>query len=240
MSGSGTTSYFTDALGSTVALSDASGSTAAEFTYEPYGKNTKTGSGDTPFRYTGRDDDGTGLYYYRARYYHPQFARFAAEDPIGLDGGINLYAYVGGNPTGFIDPLGLRNVDPSNADGVPGGSGPWTNQYHGQGGEGSPAAAMATVVATIVGVPVAIGVVVATVPVAAGQVAAAAANTVVRRVAWEFARAAIEANIASPDLSKTEPPDLDPKQAIERTRDQSGVPKRPSKLFPRIPPLICR
>jgi RHS repeat-associated protein len=107
----GTTSYFTDALGSTVALTDGSRATNAEFTYEPYGKNSKTGAGDTPFRYTGRDDDGTGLYYYRARYYHPQLGRFVAEDPIGLAGGINLYAYVGGNPLSYVDPLGLDYFD---------------------------------------------------------------------------------------------------------------------------------
>jgi RHS repeat-associated protein len=110
VTGSGTTSYFTDALGSTVALTDGSGATSAEFTYEPYGKNTKTGSGDTPFRYTGRDDDGTGLYYYRARYYHPQLARFVAEDPIGFAGGINLYAYVYADPISLIDPLGHGGI----------------------------------------------------------------------------------------------------------------------------------
>jgi RHS repeat-associated protein len=108
ITGSGTTSYFADALGSSVALSDGSGTTTAEFTYEPYGKNSKTGSGDTPFRYTARDDDGTRLYYYRARYYHPGLGRFISEDPIGLAGGLNLYAYVGGNPLSYVDPLGLR------------------------------------------------------------------------------------------------------------------------------------
>jgi RHS repeat-associated protein len=108
---SATTSYFTDALGSTVALTDGSGSTTAAFTYEPYGKSSKTGAGDTPFRYTGRDDDGTGLYYYRARYYHPQLARFVTEDPIGLLGGPNLYAYVAGNPLSYGDPLGLTEQD---------------------------------------------------------------------------------------------------------------------------------
>jgi RHS repeat-associated protein len=74
-------------------------------------ESSKTGAGDTPFRYTGRDDDGTGLYYYRARYYHPQLACFVAEDAIGFDGGINLYAYVGGNPISIADALGLRPGD---------------------------------------------------------------------------------------------------------------------------------
>jgi RHS repeat-associated protein len=112
VTGSGTTSYFTDALGSTIALTDGSGSTTAELTYEPYGKNGKTGTGDTPFRYTARDDDGTGLYYYRARYYHPGLGRFVTEDPIGLAGGINPYAYANGNPISLRDPLGLEGENP--------------------------------------------------------------------------------------------------------------------------------
>ena len=51
------------------------------------------------------------LYYYRARWYDPQARRFISEDPIGLNGGINLYAYVGNNPVNRIDPWGLRDVD---------------------------------------------------------------------------------------------------------------------------------
>ncbi|MGY4728954.1 RHS repeat-associated core domain-containing protein [Burkholderia pyrrocinia] len=46
------------------------------------------------------------MYYYRARYYRPAFSRFVAEDLIGLAGGANLYAYVGGNPSSYIDPYG--------------------------------------------------------------------------------------------------------------------------------------
>jgi hypothetical protein len=46
------------------------------------------------------------LYYHRARYYDPQARRFISEDPIGLDGGINLYAYVGNNPLNLTDPDG--------------------------------------------------------------------------------------------------------------------------------------
>jgi len=53
-------------------------------------------------------DDGTGIYYYRARYYHPALQRFISEDPIGLlAGDTNYYAYVANNPTGFVDPFGL-------------------------------------------------------------------------------------------------------------------------------------
>jgi RHS repeat-associated protein len=63
-----------------------------------------------PLAYTGRENDGTGLYYYRARYYLTGLGRFVSEDPIGLEGGYNTYAYVGGNPVSFVDPLGLRET----------------------------------------------------------------------------------------------------------------------------------
>src|SRR5581483_6382816 len=41
----------------------------------------------TPTQYTGRDNDGTGLFYYRARYYNPTLQQFISEDPIGFAGG---------------------------------------------------------------------------------------------------------------------------------------------------------
>jgi hypothetical protein len=46
------------------------------------------------------------LYYYRARYYDAGIGKFISEDPIGFDGGNNLYEYVGGNPVAFADPSG--------------------------------------------------------------------------------------------------------------------------------------
>ncbi len=101
--------YVADDLGSVIALTDASGAPTTQYTYEPFGRTAATGppSGN-PFQYTARENDGTGLYYYRARYYHPGLARFIAEDPIGFAGGdINFYAYVGNSPTNFADPDGL-------------------------------------------------------------------------------------------------------------------------------------
>ena len=52
-------------------------------------------------------DKETGLHYNRMRYYDPQTGRFISKDPIGLAGGFNGYAYAP-NPTGWIDPLGLK------------------------------------------------------------------------------------------------------------------------------------
>jgi hypothetical protein len=49
--------------------------------------------------------------YYRARWYDSGQGRFISEDPIGLNGGINLFGYVGNNPVGFSDPSGLCMQD---------------------------------------------------------------------------------------------------------------------------------
>jgi len=65
----------------------------------------------SPFHFTGRENDGTGLYYYRARYYDPTQGRFVSDDPIGLTPGPNMYLYVRGNPVRFRDPLGLMIVE---------------------------------------------------------------------------------------------------------------------------------
>jgi len=46
----------------------------------------------------------------RARYYDADTGRFISEDPIGFEGGINLYAYCNNNPVNFVDPLGLEAV----------------------------------------------------------------------------------------------------------------------------------
>jgi len=97
-----------DALGSIVAETNSSQIISAMYAYDPYGNTSVTsGVGTTSQQYTGRENDGTGLYYYRARYYDLTIDRFIAEDPIGFSGGPNVYAYVRGNPISFIDPLGL-------------------------------------------------------------------------------------------------------------------------------------
>ena len=105
----GTVRYYqTDALGSVITLTDENGNARTTYAYDPYGNVTVSGdSSDNPFQYTGRENDGTGLHYYRFRYYSPELQRFISEDPIGLAGGINLYSYVGSNPINRTDLLGL-------------------------------------------------------------------------------------------------------------------------------------
>lgn len=100
----------TDVLGTTIALTDAAGSVRTEYNYEAFGRTSTTGdSNNNPFQFTQRENDGTGFYYYRARYYHPGLQRFMSEDPIRFMGGdLNLYAYVANKPADLTDPFGLR------------------------------------------------------------------------------------------------------------------------------------
>ncbi|AOY95576.1 hypothetical protein BKK79_27970 [Cupriavidus sp. USMAA2-4] len=95
-----------------IGLSDGLGTTLeTQYRYEPYGKTRMLGQASrNTQQYTGRENDATGLYYYRARYYDPETGRFVSPDPIGWAAGqTNGYAYVNGNPIIYTDPSGLAN-----------------------------------------------------------------------------------------------------------------------------------
>jgi RHS repeat-associated protein len=106
--------YLTDALNSVIAQLNADGNTVANsYAYSPYGESQTIGVDGTsnPNQYTSRENDNTGLYFYRARYYDPVIKRFINEDPIRTRAGLNFYQYVDGNPIMLIDPLGLASGD---------------------------------------------------------------------------------------------------------------------------------
>lgn len=106
--GSGAFAHLRDGLGSTLALTNSAGAVQTSYTYEPFGQTSATGStSSNSSQYAGRENDETGLYYYRARYYSPALQRFISADPIGIAGGINLYAYVDNDPITHTDPFGL-------------------------------------------------------------------------------------------------------------------------------------
>ena len=70
----------------------------------------RTGTTVTPFQFVGaagvRSEGGT-LYRMGARFYDAGLRRFLSPDPLGIDGGFNLYAYADADPVNWIDPLGL-------------------------------------------------------------------------------------------------------------------------------------
>ena len=100
-------SYHHDQVNSVIATTDHTGASTQTNQYTPFGRDlSTTGSDDNALRYTGRERESNGLYYYRARYYDPMAGRFLSEDPIGFEAGVNFYAYVGNNPVRFNDPSG--------------------------------------------------------------------------------------------------------------------------------------
>src|SRR5947209_10259044 len=122
----GMTYYSVDGLGSVIAMTDAAGAVTAQG-FDPWGvSSAPTGF----FGYTGREPDGHGLWYLRARYYDPSIGRFISEDPlrekIRTVGSITdsesfayfahlllrPYSYVDNNPVRYTDPYGLAPQTP--------------------------------------------------------------------------------------------------------------------------------
>ena len=105
--------YHLNHQGSTVGISDDTGTLTNSFSYDPFGHSIDSSDGN-PYRFTGRRlDPETGLYYYRARYYSPELGRFLQADPLGYGDGMNMYAYVGNSPVVFTDPQGLKRTSQS-------------------------------------------------------------------------------------------------------------------------------
>ena len=98
-----------DERGSVIALSNDAGTLTNVNSYDEYGIPGAANAGR--FQYTGQAWLGDlGMYYFRNRIYSPTLGRFLQTDPIGHGGGMNLYAYVGGDPINFSDPMGLARI----------------------------------------------------------------------------------------------------------------------------------
>jgi RHS repeat-associated protein len=112
-SGSNTSYYHYDGLGSVVNMTSASGLRRWTYSYEPFGftHTERRSGGGAPvnfMKFTGEYLDPTGLYHLRARQYDPVIGRFVRPDPIEQPASRvgSLYAYAMNRPTVFRDPSG--------------------------------------------------------------------------------------------------------------------------------------
>lgn len=121
----GRTYFLSDAINSTIALTNSSGAIQNTYSYDHYGNATQSNATLTnPYQYAGRETDTAGLYYYRARYYSPMMGSFISEDPARFAGGqLSFYAYVDGNPLNYIDPYGLWCLSEAAIGAISGGVG---------------------------------------------------------------------------------------------------------------------
>ncbi|WKJ92598.1 RHS repeat-associated core domain-containing protein [Methylomonas montana] len=106
---SATYHYHLDHLGTPRELTDSDGKIVWSARYRAYGNLALADVQeiDNPLRFQGQYFDAeTGLHYNLNRYYDPNAGRFIHQDPIGLEGGTNVYRYAP-NPVNWIDPLGL-------------------------------------------------------------------------------------------------------------------------------------
>jgi RHS repeat-associated protein len=103
--------YHNDQLGTSMLMTDGTGQTVWEGEYLPFGEeHSITGSITNNLRFPGQYFDGeTNLHYNYFRDYNPVIGRYVESDPIGLEGGINLFNYVENNSINLIDPEGLQN-----------------------------------------------------------------------------------------------------------------------------------
>jgi RHS repeat-associated protein len=119
--GTATVKYqHTDALGTPIAVTDASKAVIETFEYEPFGQLVNSTLKDGP-GYTGHvQDASSGLTYMQQRYYDPAIGRFLSVDPVTANSGtganFNRYTYVGNNPYAFLDPDGRYRCKASKED----------------------------------------------------------------------------------------------------------------------------
>jgi len=107
--------YLTDGLSSVRLVVDADGDVQASTDYDEFGREVSS-SGAADLRqhtFTGglglrNEMAELGLLYARQRWYDPQLGRWLSQDPIGFEGGLNVYGYTWNDPLNFVDPGGMQ------------------------------------------------------------------------------------------------------------------------------------
>ena len=104
--------YHNDHLGTPQKMTDVNGTVVWSADYRPFGQADVTvNTVANNFRFPGQyEDEETGLHYNWHRYYDPGIGKYLRADPIGIQGGINLFAYVSNDPVGGIDTTGLKAI----------------------------------------------------------------------------------------------------------------------------------
>jgi RHS repeat-associated protein len=92
--------FLPNSLGSTTALTSSGGSVSQSYLYGPFGNLLNSPTDSNPFQFTGRENDGSGLLYYRARYYNPVWGRFVSADPLSIGATGNMALRAGGEAAG--------------------------------------------------------------------------------------------------------------------------------------------
>ncbi len=107
--------YLFDPQGNAATRLDASGQVLSNDQYDAWGNLLSGGDPTDPSGYRAQfgyyTDHETGLILCGHRYYDPVAGRWLTRDPIGVAGGINLYAYCGGDAVGGVDPEGCDWLD---------------------------------------------------------------------------------------------------------------------------------
>jgi RHS repeat-associated protein len=105
--------FINDHLGTPQKIVDSTGTMVWEAAYLPFGQaQVLVATIDNNLRFPGQYFDAeTGLHYNWHRYYDPATGRYLTPDPIGLEGGMNLYSYSYQNPVNYVDPFGLAPGD---------------------------------------------------------------------------------------------------------------------------------
>ena len=108
------TNYYvrSDAKGNVTEVRTTNGAVVGAYSYSPFGKLlSQTNTYNQPFRFQSKLFHArSGFVYFGYRWLDPNTGRWLSRDPSGEGASINLYSYVGGNPVGQIDPLGLWGV----------------------------------------------------------------------------------------------------------------------------------